>query len=166
MHATDAIRIIALRDVWLRHIEKADDADYNRRKIFRWYSINFNTPLHIVETLPMLDVIRAYWEQNYEGMSEEDLAAAVAAGAYGNLATAPSSAPVGPKGPPGRGKPREALREAEIAPKIDIKDLEKLPQSISIKFTDDDEDPDFDQESDGLGLLEIPAPRAAKPKKP
>jgi hypothetical protein len=189
VHATDAIRIIALRDVWLRHIDKADDADYNRRKIFRFYSSHFNTPLHVVETLPLLDVIRAYWEQNYEAMSEDDLeavvrqagmsdedlkklddkddaseldldviAAAVAAGAYGNLAT--SGAPAAPKPKP-KGPRKSTLKEAEIAPKIDIKDLEKLPESISIKFSDDD-DPDFDMEGDGLGLLEIPPSRASK----
>lgn len=189
MNASEALRIIALRDVWLRYLDKADDADYNRRKMFRFYSRTFATPLHIVETLPMTDVIRAYWEQNYESLSEEDLenavrqasmtdeelkkigtkedmgelefdaiAAAVASGAFGNLATS-GAAPVAPK-PRKPGATTPSLKEAEIAPAIDIKDLEKLPQGISIKFSDDDAD--FDMEGDGLGLLEIPAPRASK----
>ncbi len=192
MHATEAIRIIALRDVWLRHINKADDPDYNRRKIFMYYSVHFNTPLHVVESLPLLDVLRAYWEHSYGALSEDDLeaavrqaaltdeelkglddkddmgelafdalAAAVASGAYGNLATAP--APAGMPKPAPKGPRRSTLKEAEIAPKIDIKDLEKLPESISIKFSDDDAD--FEMEGDGLGLLEMPPPRAAKPPK-
>lgn len=189
MHATEAIRIIALRDVWLRHIDKADDADYNRRKIFRWYSSRFATPLHVVETLPLLDVLRSYWEDRYESLDPDDLeaavrqaalsdeerknlddkddqgelefgalAAAVAAGAYGNLAT--KGAPAPPKAA-SKGPRRSTLKEAELAPKIDIKDLEKLPETISIKFSDDAAD--FDFEGDGLGILELPPPRAAKP---
>jgi len=190
VHATEAVQLIALRDVWLRHIDKADDPDYNRRKIFRWYSSRFSTPLHVVETLPLLDVLRSYWEDCYESLDADDLeaavrqaalsdeerkkldekddvgelefdalAAAVSAGAYGNLATA-KGAPAPPKPGP-KGPRRSTLKEAELAPKIDIKDLEKLPETISIKFSDDDAD--FDMEGDGLGILELPPPRAAKP---
>jgi len=190
VNATDAIRLIALRDVWLRHIDKADDADYNRRRIFQYYSVHFSTPLHIVETLPLIDVLRAFYEHSYASLSEEDLeaavrqagmteqdleaqdtkddlgemefdrlAAAVAAGAYGNLATGTAAAAAKPKVSKGPRTP--SLKEAEIAPKIDIADLEKLPQSISIKFTDED----VEFEGDGLGLLEVPPSRASKPPK-
>ena len=44
--------------------------EYNIRYIFRWYSKEFHTPLHVVETIPMEDILQNYFECNYERMSE------------------------------------------------------------------------------------------------
>lgn len=52
---------------------KSDDRDYNLRRIFRWYSEKFHTPLHKVDSLPLEDVLTHYYESIYEAMSEEDL---------------------------------------------------------------------------------------------
>jgi vacuolar-type H+-ATPase subunit I/STV1 len=47
-----------------------EDGDYTLRHIFRWYSKTFSTPLHVVEALPLEDVLQAYFEEHYEGMNE------------------------------------------------------------------------------------------------
>lgn len=56
----------------MRSVVKGDESEYLLRHIFRWYSKEFSTPLHVVETLPLEDVIRAYWEVEYEGMAPEE----------------------------------------------------------------------------------------------
>jgi hypothetical protein len=77
LNASDAIRLIALRDVYYARVGLADEHDYNLRRIFRWYSHHFHTPLHEVESLPITDVVRAYWEQRYENLDDEFLEDAV-----------------------------------------------------------------------------------------
>lgn len=49
------------------------DVDYMVRRIFRWYSQVFHTPLHVVGELPLEDVLQAYYESLYEQMDEEKL---------------------------------------------------------------------------------------------
>jgi primosomal protein N' len=62
-----AIRILALKEV----LSDTPSSDYEIRKIFRWYSKEFCTPLHMVDELPMYDVIRHYWEYQYESADED-----------------------------------------------------------------------------------------------
>lgn len=63
----EALQILALREVYQQSPE------YVFRKIFRWYSKNFATPLHVVGTLPIDDVITAFFESIYEDMDSEEL---------------------------------------------------------------------------------------------
>jgi len=63
-----AIRLNALSDVL-----SGDDTEYILRYIFRWYSKTFATPLHLVEELPLEDVLTAYYESKYEEMKEPEL---------------------------------------------------------------------------------------------
>jgi hypothetical protein len=48
------------------------DGDYHLRRIFRWYSKNFATPLHEVYELPLEDVLTHYWESQYEDMEADE----------------------------------------------------------------------------------------------
>lgn len=56
-----------------RRREPIEDPDYIYRKIFRWYSKTFNTPLDKVYDLPVHDIITAYWEERYEGLDDNEL---------------------------------------------------------------------------------------------
>jgi hypothetical protein len=47
------------------------DEEYQTRRILRWYSREFHTPLHVVEDLPLEDVYRQFFESNFEGLSEQ-----------------------------------------------------------------------------------------------
>lgn len=71
-----AIRILALGGV-VRDRSGDPDAppsvDYQRRKIWMWYSETFSTPLHLVDRLPVEDIMAAYYQYHYQQMSEEDL---------------------------------------------------------------------------------------------
>jgi hypothetical protein len=85
MDRYEAARLMALHAVVSHKKRQNDlvDLEYPMRKIFRWYSRTFFTPLHVVDTLPLDDVLQAYWEVQYEEMAdeptgEEDLAAEVA----------------------------------------------------------------------------------------
>ncbi len=42
------------------------------RRVCRFYSRTFHTPLHLVRELPLEDVLLAYFEELFEGLSEED----------------------------------------------------------------------------------------------
>jgi hypothetical protein len=64
----EAIRIQALRDVI-----SGSDQDYLLRKIHRWYSKTFSTPLHEALDLPLEDVVRAWFEERFEGLESEQL---------------------------------------------------------------------------------------------
>jgi hypothetical protein len=61
-----ALRILALKEAL------SDDQSYDffLRKVFRWYSKTFSTPLHLVPTLPTFDVLQAYYEEGYCNMVE------------------------------------------------------------------------------------------------
>jgi hypothetical protein len=69
-----AIQILALRNT-IKFDEGAADHEYALRRIFRWYSKTFYTALHVVETLPLEDILRAWWEQKYEDMTPEEIEA-------------------------------------------------------------------------------------------
>ncbi len=50
----------------------APDAEAHYRRIFRWYSKTFATPLHEVAALPLYDVLLAYYEDRYELLDEKE----------------------------------------------------------------------------------------------
>jgi hypothetical protein len=62
----DAIRIRALRGVWKPDYESA------LRRIFRWYSERFHTPLHTVPDLPLDDILLNFFEVQYESMEPQE----------------------------------------------------------------------------------------------
>jgi hypothetical protein len=59
----DSVQVTALAAV-----VKGTDPNYVLRRIFRWYSEKFHTPLHRVEDLPVHDVLQNYYEAQYEAM--------------------------------------------------------------------------------------------------
>ena len=65
-----SIRLIALNNAISKDF-LPDDAIW--RRIARYYSKNFNTPLHLIDTLPRLDVIQTYYEDVYESLEDNDL---------------------------------------------------------------------------------------------
>jgi HEPN domain-containing protein len=62
-----ALRVLALAEV----IKDNPSAQYSLRRVFRWYSKEFHTPLHIVEELPTHDVLTHYYESHYEGLEDD-----------------------------------------------------------------------------------------------
>lgn len=74
MDLVEAIRLISLRLVVNSQSRKSEDVDpdYELRKIFRWYSKTFCTPLDRVEELPIVDILSAYFEETYEELAAED----------------------------------------------------------------------------------------------
>lgn len=80
MHFHEALRLLALREVANDRKAKPDDEgdlDYSLRRIFRTYSKRFATPLHLVETLPLSDVLQHYFESEFEEMDEDELRKAI-----------------------------------------------------------------------------------------
>ena len=74
MNLSDAIQWLALRDVYFSCSDlEGVDPGYELRRVFRWYSRTFATPLHEVQNLPVEDVLRAYFEQKFEEMEDEKL---------------------------------------------------------------------------------------------
>lgn len=67
MNTYDAIRILAL------HAVIKEDEDFKLRQVFRFYSREFNTPLHEVKDLPIEEVLAAYFESKYEDMDIDKL---------------------------------------------------------------------------------------------
>jgi hypothetical protein len=61
-----AARLLALKSVL------NPDEDYYLRRVFRWYSRTFHTPLHVVPDLPLEDILEAYYEHVYEEIVAED----------------------------------------------------------------------------------------------
>lgn len=49
-----------------------EDEEYNLRYIFRWYSQRFHTPLHVVQSLPLYDILQHYYEVDYEAMEPHE----------------------------------------------------------------------------------------------
>ena len=50
-----------------------NDAEYFFRRIARWYSSTFHTPLHEVEQLPWFEILQHYYEFHYEKMNQTEL---------------------------------------------------------------------------------------------
>jgi hypothetical protein len=50
------------------------DSEGAVRRVMRWYSKTFSTPLHVVmEEIPLEDIWLAYFEEEYEGLSQFEL---------------------------------------------------------------------------------------------
>jgi hypothetical protein len=60
-------RLLALKDVL------TGTAEYQHRRILRWYSRTFATPLHDVEQLPLEYVLQHYYESFWEKAEPEEL---------------------------------------------------------------------------------------------
>jgi len=63
----EGIRIRSLLDVL------EGDFDYQYRRICRWYSTTFHTPLSEVDSLPVDWVLRAFFESNFERLNRKEL---------------------------------------------------------------------------------------------
>jgi uncharacterized protein (UPF0147 family) len=66
MDTLESIRVKALLDVMEGHFE------YHFRRICRWYSTTFHTPLAEVDSLPMDFVLQAFFENRFEDMSKAE----------------------------------------------------------------------------------------------
>lgn len=77
MNSEDQIILVALRNAYLAATKRIEETpvDYQLRRIFRDYSERFHTPLYIVRTLPLDEVLQDYWEACYEDMKAEDMLA-------------------------------------------------------------------------------------------
>jgi hypothetical protein len=64
-----ALRTVALQEV----LSDTPSQSYSLRRIFRWYSQKFCTPLHVVNTLPIHDVLVSYFESHYEEFGEDKI---------------------------------------------------------------------------------------------
>ena len=69
MNVYKAIKLLSFRNV----TSQDADAEYILRKIFRWYSKTFYTPLHTIPDLPLEDVLQAYYECHYEELNLDQL---------------------------------------------------------------------------------------------
>lgn len=69
-----AIQVLAYRDV----LAAVPSPAYSLRRVFRWYAERYHTPLHVVETLPVYDVLRHHYEAHAEALAEAEGAEAAA----------------------------------------------------------------------------------------
>ncbi len=67
MDLAEEIKILAFLEV------RNKTLGYSLRTVYRWYSREFATPLHLVHTLPYTEVLQAYFEDQFENMSEDEL---------------------------------------------------------------------------------------------
>jgi hypothetical protein len=63
-----SLRILALAEV----VRDDASSQYSLRRVMRWYSKAFHTPLHVVEELPLHDVLMHYYESHYEELNEAE----------------------------------------------------------------------------------------------
>lgn len=66
MNEFESIRILALRSV------VKDTPDYRLRHIFRWYSEKFHTALHLVDDLPIENILEAWYECEFETLKDDN----------------------------------------------------------------------------------------------
>lgn len=73
MTPVEAVRYIALNNVFDAKRKKPLDRDpeAHLRKVFRWYSKTFFTPLDEVENLPLISILLNWWEVHYEELAED-----------------------------------------------------------------------------------------------
>lgn len=69
----DAIQLISLDNTLKLKNNKPTSREYDFNRIFRGYSRKFYTPLHVVYTLPLHQVLTAYFDDLFENMENEDL---------------------------------------------------------------------------------------------
>lgn len=65
-----AVRILALREV----AREESTPEYSLRRVLRWYSRTFHTPLHVVYRLPVHDILVAYYEETFQGWKDNSAA--------------------------------------------------------------------------------------------
>ena len=65
MHFFDAIRAKALLTV-----HQATDSDYLDRRLKRWFSVTFHTPLADTEDIPIATILQHYFETDFEYLSD------------------------------------------------------------------------------------------------
>lgn len=122
------VDIDAIRTKALRSVVKPDMAA-SLRKVFRWYSEKFATPLHQVDRLPLSDVLTAYFEDMYSNMEEPLLEQELA-----EMAMTPAERAAAQEEEQNAADDFEAqimrqLAEAEGQ-------LKTLPKDVSVKFAD------------------------------
>lgn len=66
MNYYEAIRINALYEVL------KPSTNYYFRRVARWYSKTFHTPLYMTYKLPIEHILQEFYEERYENMEEED----------------------------------------------------------------------------------------------
>jgi len=66
-----ALRLVALDNA----TAEKPPQEYQLRRVFRWYSRTFHTPLHEVWDLPLHDILVHYFEAHYEEMEDEERSA-------------------------------------------------------------------------------------------
>jgi len=64
--------ITALQIKALKNVLKPDTQAV-LRSIFRWYSSTYATPLHMVDDLPLDDILTHWFEYHFEQLDEEDV---------------------------------------------------------------------------------------------
>lgn len=69
MDMYESLQFLALSNV----VREEPTHEYTLRRILRWYSKTFSTPLHQVDALPLDQVLTAYYESHYEEMEHEQL---------------------------------------------------------------------------------------------
>lgn len=63
----ESIKVIALKNVL------KPNEEYYLRKVYRWYSKTFHTPLDQCFDIPLETVLTCFYEERFEGMDEEEL---------------------------------------------------------------------------------------------
>lgn len=66
MSLYDDIKVIAFRDV------TQNTPEYRLNYIYRWYSKTYHTALHEVYSIPFHDIVKVFFEERFEGMTEEE----------------------------------------------------------------------------------------------
>lgn len=64
-----AIKTLALLEVTAKYKSE----NYELRRVRRWYSQTFFTPLHLVDDLPIFQLMQAYYENGFEQMEPNEL---------------------------------------------------------------------------------------------
>jgi primosomal protein N' len=62
-----AIKLKALRDVL------SSDSEFTIRRIYRWYSKTFATPLQEAFDIPLEDILLHYYEERFSALDQEEL---------------------------------------------------------------------------------------------
>lgn len=133
--------------------------EYVLRNIFRWYSKEFATPLHIVESLPLDDVLRHYYEVHFSELNDQERAEEIDrillteeklrqrktqedaddADAYEFGKAAEQAEKIKEQKKAKEKKPDPPSAPASL-PDVSLKDLKELPPDIDIKFIDSDDE--------------------------
>jgi len=67
MDLAEQIKLIAFSEI------RNETSESRLRHVYRWYSKTFATPLHLVPSLPFVDILTAFFEEQFENMSTEEM---------------------------------------------------------------------------------------------